>query len=47
MIDEAVLGPLDHLDDLALDPLDPAFGADLAQILAVQDGVEMIGGVKA
>ena len=45
--DKAVLGSLDDLDDLALDPLDPAPFTDLAQIPGEEAGVEMIGAEQA
>ncbi len=41
--DEAGLGVLVDLDDLALGPLDAQPLGEAAQVLAVEDGVEMIG----
>ena len=47
MIDEAVFGLQDDVDDLALDPGHAPALADLAQVFAVKHRVEMIGRVQA
>ena len=46
-LDKAVVRPLGHIDDLALDPLHAASLTDLAEVAAVKDGIEMIGGEQA